>query len=462
MAENEQTENPPLRAAHPAFAMRRNLGRNVRHVRRNYRLGLLDGALLGMAGDFLHPELILAGFIYVQTGSALAVALVTAIQKSGAMFVQFAAGVWIEPFPRRRPLYMAVSALRLLAVLTLGAAMLRLSRYPSSSAMVLFYLALFLHAGSGGALAVIRNDMIGRLIPPHRIGPLLGTRKFLGGVAAVLTGGLVIQPILSRLNYPRNYLTLVAVGALVLLAEAYAWCACREQPGQRVRQRASLPQAFRRGFHWLRTDRNYRRFMWVRISFRCSYVGMAFFIPFGSETLGADGGGLAVMGGILVVVRKTSELAASLLWARTGQYSGYRFALLGSTIATLGGPLLALLAALLPPVFSVDMPGVALPLTLPLLLFLLALASFGAGFSGMLIAGQQFLITNAPPQNRPSYMTFINTLLSPLTLLPLLGAGLAALVGMRALFVLVVAGAAVGVFAARGMEEAPSRRSAAD
>lgn len=438
-----------------AVATKSALGKNVSHARRNFRLGVISGTMGGASNDFLHPELILAGFVYVLTGSTFAVAVVSVLNKAGIMIPQLVVGNMVESFSRRRPAYVIAAVVRLGSAAMMVASMAMLARFNGPVSLALFCSAVFFHAASKGSLGILNNDMIGRLIPPHRVGALLGARKLLGGMMAILAGAAVIQPILSAVVFPYDYLILMIIGTLILIAEMTAWCLCREQPGHRSKRRTSLPDAVRRGVEWIKTDWNYRCYMWIRISFRFSYVGLAFFIPYGTESLGygVGAGGLAVLGGILVAVRKISELTASPFWARIADTRGHRAALIGSSALTLTAPVIALTAARMPVLFELDVPGFAYPVNLPLVVFLLALACLGAGFSGMIIAGQQFLITSAPAEHRPSYMAFINTLITPLTFLPLAGAALAGALGMNVLFMLVAAGASIGVFAAIRMRK---------
>jgi hypothetical protein len=73
-------------------------------------------------------------------------------------------------------------------------------------------------------------------------------------------------------------------------------------------------------------------------------------------------------------------------------------------------------------------------------LYILALAMYGFGIKAVIIGGQRFLITAAPRENRPSYVGFVNTLTSPLTLLPLLAGVAVEVVGMDLIFAVAAAG----------------------
>jgi hypothetical protein len=78
-----------------------------------------------------------------------------------------------------------------------------------------------------------------------------------------------------------------------------------------------------------------------------------------------------------------------------------------------------------------------------------------------IIGGNRFLIRNAPPHRRISYVGFMNTITSPLALLPLVGAWVANTFGMTALFAGILSGGVLAIAAAVYMrpertDEAPA------
>ncbi len=426
------------------------LGDNAPHARGNHIRGVAAGVFAETAREFIHPEIILTGLVYALTRSAVLAAMVPVINKIGIMGPQLIFGARVEHLPRRRPAFIIVTVVRSVAVFALaGSIGLLAIRGATAGALATFYLAYLVMCAASSCGHVVFMDMIGRLIPGNRVASFIGLRMVLGGVLAMAVAFLVIQPILTAVATPYNYLLLSAAGAVLVVIDMSIWCTARECPGPAAAQRARFTESLRRGFTWLREDARYRKFFWTRIGFRVSYLGLAFFIPFGEQQLSREGAtGVALLGGILVGTQRISSILASALWGKVADRMGSRFTLIWAGLLLAAAPLLAVSATVVPRLYDVPLPGIDRGLDPPLTVYLLALVLLSFGVRAQVLGGQRLLITNAPPDRRPTYLSFLNTLVSPLTLLPLAGAWLAHLAGMTTLFLVAMVGGLVTLAAA--------------
>ncbi|MHC4718279.1 MAG: MFS transporter [Planctomycetota bacterium] len=424
------------------------------HVRRNYVLGVLSGAAGTMSFSFLHPELLLAGMVYALTGNRMLVALVTVVSKAGILAPQLLVGARLEHYRIKRPYFLTLAAVRLAALGGMIVCMTQLQGGSLPAALWVFFVAYLAACVCGGAGHVVFMDMAGRMVPTRRVGSYFGLRHFLGGGMAALLAVILIQPILGveRLSVPMRYLIVVAVGVVLSVANVVLFALCREQPGPRARRQTTLVESLRRGVGWLKSDPDYRAYFWQRIAFRISYLGLAFYIPFGADTLARDRSEVALLGGIMVATITLSRTGASAVWGAVADRYGYRRCLLGGGMMFTVAPILALAAPALPEAFSASVPFVPVELTLPLLVYLAALVALGIAMQATVIGGSQFLMTTAPPHRRISYTGFPNTVTSPLTLLPLAGAWLAGTAGVRTLFLALIAGGMAYTWAAVRMK----------
>ena len=423
-------------------------------ARRNYRLGVASGAF-GTAGfDCIHPELILVGLVFALTGSVTLAALVTVISKAGMLAPQLLVGTRLEHRPWKRPYFIGFSVVRLAALAAMIASIPLLGLGVTPWRLTLFFGAYLAYCVCMGSGYVIFMDMAGRMIPTGRVGSFIGMRHFAGGAASAVLGLVVIQPVLSKVPTPTNYFILACLGGALAAVHTVLFGLCREPVSTPAKTSTTLGESLRRGFRWLRTDRNYRIYLALRVTFRVNYLGLAFFIPYGKELVAErDAAGVAILGGIMLAVHKVCRTVSSLVWGRLSDGRGYRTCLVAAGAFFAVAPALALLAPQLPRGFAVAIPGTGAALDLPLVVYLLGLGALGIAFQGGIIGGNRFLITNAPPHRRISYIGFLNMVTVPLTLLPLAAAALAEAIGLTPLFALILVSGLTYVLLALRMRE---------
>jgi MFS family permease len=418
------------------------------HVRRNATLGVLNGIIGNIAQDFLHAEIILAGLVLILTKSWFMAALVPMIQKFGALGPQMLIGRYVEHLPRKRPYFVSMIVLRTVGHIVMVLSLWWVATGGGMQALLLFLGSYFFACVSAGAGHVVSLDMIGRMIPTGRIGIFLGLQSFLGSAAAVVVGLCVIQPILywNALTEPYRYLILVIAGSVLMIGAMCMFSLCREEDGPTARSQTTWGESLRRGWRWLRENRDYRLYLWQRVAFRVNCLSLVFFVPYGQDRLRTlcNLTDLAILGGLFVATLKASRIVGGIFWGHLADRRGYRACFIGAGVFFALAPALAMLAPQLPIVFDIRVPFLSTPLNLPLLVYLLALVTIGMAHQAQIIAGNHFRVTTAPPHRRVSYAGFANTITVPLTLLPLAGATLKKSASAEVLFSLLVAG---GLFA---------------
>jgi MFS family permease len=440
-------------------------------ARRNYTLGVLNGTLGTISFDLLHPELMLAGLIYALTQSPLLVAVVTVISKLAGLLPQLHASSFMEHHASKRPFYVALAVLRgASGIAMLGAMWLFMYRVDGLS-LGIFFGAYLVASIMGGLGYVVFLDMIGRMIPARSIGSFFGNRELTGGLLSLVAGWILVQPILDRGGEGRtsaelvtNYLIVAVLGTILSIVSMALLCMCREEPGPRAARPTTLRESFGRGLGWLRTDANYRAYFWLRVAFRINYLSLAFFIPYGVERIpySADPKGVAVLGGVMIAAIKLSRSLSSAWWGRLADRTGVRPCMIGAGLCFFLGPVVFLVAPHLPPLFSVAIPLTKVVLDLPLTMYFVALIVVGAAIQGDVIGGGRFLVVNAPPARRISYMGFLNTVTSPLTLLPFVGAEVMQHWNVTALYWMILGGGLLYLVSAFGFKNERPEHAAAE
>lgn len=396
------------------------------YAQRNYVLAVINGAMGNLSDSFLNPQLILAAFLYLLTHSKALVGLLMIVETAGQMWPQLFVSRYIEHWPRKQPFYIGATSLRIAGLLTLMASMWLMGDsvhrglpLPSWT-LWLFFLGRFMHRSGDGATLLVFLDIVGQSIDERRRGRLFASRGFFGDALAMAAGPMLVQPILRHFTAPSNYLLLSAIGAAILVFGWTIFCFIRERPNENPIQERTFKEVLADGVDLLRSDPMYRRLLVYRMLVRVATLTLAFYVPFGTDLLGAAG-----LGGLFVGLLGAARLVSAPIWGHVCDRFGSKVCLTGASLGYMAAPILALVSVHLPGVFSIPLPWGHVTLTLRLAVFLLALVVFGLGQRADFIADSSFLLEHAPADRRCSYQAFLSLVTFPMTLLPGLAGWLA-------------------------------------
>jgi MFS family permease len=391
-------------------------------AQRNFRLGVLNGLLFTLAETLVDPTLVLVAFVGSLTHSPLWLGLVVPL-RDGAWFLP---QLWVSGFlqsrPRKITLYRWMVVVRMATWLLMTAAVF-LIRHPGWLLAVFFvtYGVYALAAGVGGLPFL---EVVSKTIPPRRRGQFFAWRLALGGLAAIGASVLVryLLDDSGPLVFPHNFGLLFALGWIPALIGLAAFALIAEPPdrAETVRPRASALAQLTRARQIIRSDGNYRYFLFLRMALLWGGAAIPFFAVYVQQHLG----GPLSMVGVYLAVFTGSSLAANVLLgvfsARLGNRRTMVIASQASLIMT--GVVLALMFLAEP----LRVSGAVASLWL-LPVFVL----YGVRESAQSVSGQSLLLDIAPPSERTLYIGFTNSLLG----LALLSTGLSGLVVARFGFV---------------------------
>ncbi|MBT3269697.1 hypothetical protein HN371_21310 [Candidatus Poribacteria bacterium] len=377
-------------------------------------MGVVSGTVGRLERSFLHVQLVLAAYVYELTQSNALVGLLTTVTEAGMFGPQLYVSSLIEHRARKLPSFIVMHAARTVAVACMCAGVW-VSASHVAAGLLLFFVACVFHRVLHGGSALAFTDIIGKTVDPRRYGGFLAWRAVLGGILALVTGFLVVQPILDRLAFPVSYAVLVGAGVAFTGISGFVFYLAREDPMERVPKRRGLSGVIRGGLADLRADRNYRLLLTLRLLMRANGLTLAFYVPYGVERLGASG-----MAGVFIGVISASRLASSPLWGRVSGGRGNRACLIWSGAFYALSPIAALAATRVPDPAAWSVPWLGFTLSLPLGVYLLSLALFGLALQGNIIARNAFIVEIAPDDRRPSYIAFLNTVSLPMSILPVL------------------------------------------
>jgi len=410
--------------------------------RRNFALGVANGALMTFSLGFIDPYSVLPVFILKLTSSYFLVGAASSMFRAGWLVPQFFVSRFLEARRRRLPIYRLMAAVRV-GALGLASIVLLTARGGDQGAIFLLFFVLYVvWSVSAGFAGVPFMDVVTRTITVRRRGRFFGIRRFLGTMLAALAGILVAR-ILSggSWRFPAEYGILFLISTGVSAVGLFSFCLVREPPEREVR---SVPLSFKQHVleagRFLKTDLNYRRYFVVRVLWMATVMALPFYSAYGIAVLGMK----QEMAGVFVTIWMICSAFSNLLWGYLGDRFGTTVVIVLTSLFGATVPLIALAAAF---ILKLGTPEAAR------YVFLLTFAFNGLAFHGRQLGDTVYLLEISPASHRPTYIGLANTLTSPLAFLPALGGVIASLVSYEFLFAVVLLTGVLGAWMARRLVE---------
>lgn len=426
------------------------------HMRWNFRFGVLNGVFFTLADAFITPALVLPLFVSRLSDSHVLVGLPLAIFNAAWLLPQLFIASRVQHLARKMPWYSRAGAVRGLSILSLAGLLWAFAGTAPGTLLLLFFTFYILYTLGAGVAAIPWIEVVGKTIPPRRRGSFFGLRNFYGGGLAFLASGLVSY-IVSQgavaggpLAFPHNFALLFGVAGVLVSGGVISWALVREPAEMPRAERMAFWAQIRRGPALLRADRGYRAFALARLLLAFSAVADPFYIVFAKEQLGVPVG----LVGLYLAAVTVAAVLSNLVWGPVANRAPNHVAMRVSAAAVLVVPLLALGGAatlraaglLAPAADGSAQPGHYLFAGV----FILWGFATGAGP----IINSNVILNLAPPDERPFYIGFLNTLLGLATLVPILGGTLVDHLGYEPVFLLAAALASGALWASGGLRAA--------
>jgi MFS family permease len=405
------------------------------------------GAFFQAGSSAVDSATIVASFIYQLTGSVFAVGATSAILRLGWLLPQIVVGFLAQRAGRRMPFYV-VGAFGRASALAVIAVLLALAADLPRGWLVFAVLALWtLYAFVSGIVAVPYNDIVGRSIPSEARSRMLALRFFAGGLLA-LAVAWAVHRLLAESGFLTAHALIFALAAALMFVSSVIFVSAGEPAAVRP-SAAAAPGNFadfvRGGWQVLRGDRRFRLFLYVQWLGGAALMALPFYVV-AAMGLGLRASDVA----FLLGAQTAGSLLSNAAWGRIGDTWGKRALLEAVGVLRLAPPLMALVILL--------MGGAGGGWTLWAFAVLFVL--LGALVNGTTIGYLGYLMEISPNERRPAYSAYFNALASPAALLPLLGAVLAELFSLQAVFAAALAAAVVQFVLIRRLAAADSGRGA--
>jgi hypothetical protein len=399
-------------------------------ARRNFRLGVVNGALYQAGDGFVDATTVLPVFLSRLTSSSALIGFASSLPDLGWFLPQFAMVPWIARLPRHLPVYRRAAVVRGAALGLLAALIVPLDRTPGTL-LAVFLACYTLYCFGAGFAGVSWLEVVGKTVPGERLPSYFAQRLFWGGLL-VAAAGLVVRQVLRAHPGGVQFAALFGV-ATVLVSVAYALFGAIREPAGPPDRAASTPLGMlRHGVTLLRGDPTFRRLLIARAALSVWAASSPFMVLFAVHDLG--GGTRAV--GTFLFARMAGAVLSNLAWKTLAERRGPQFVM---RVTTLGCGVLGLGAAVTAALSPWGLGWIATGHAV-LLLEALSFAS-GTVQSGITLAYASLVIQLAPQGGRQSFMGLMNTFLGSTLFLPALGGALVDALNAPAVFALCALGA---------------------
>jgi len=372
----------------------------------NFAMGVLHGTFFTSGMAFANPDTILPVFLSNFTASKVIVGLFSSLMGSLGSIIsalpQMVVANRLENKIHKIPVLRLAIVIRalcwgLLSLITY----LFAASHPKLTLCLVFSL-LFIFTFMGGIATIPFMDIWGKSLPSTSRGRFFGYRQFWGGIVSIGTGSLAAAVLGNKaILFPKNF-ALLFLFAFAFISISYLALGSVKEPVEEVyKDRLAFREFLSKVFTILKSDSNYRRFLYVQILGGAGALALPFYILYGKDILKIK----LAMVGILLLAQMVGSILSNLIWGYLADFAGSKKVIQISTLVGFITPLIA---------FGISPSR---PRLFLVLLFV---------FTGFFIAGRRigisnFLLDIAPAKNRPTYVGVNGSLSIIVAFFPLIG-----------------------------------------
>ncbi len=281
-------------------------------------------------------------------------------------------------------------------------------------------------------------DIISKTIELQKRSRFFSLRNITGGIFTIFIGFFVryVLSDKSGLTFPANYALLFGCVTVAVGTALVTFLNIREPLHPVQTERRTLGRHLKQGPHFLRTDRNYRLFLFFRICTHVAGMCVPFYVPYALDKLEIPESTV----GLFIATGAFSGVISNTLWIYVGEKYGVRWILIFTLAMACMAPLVVVSVRYLPMSWQVPF-------------YLLIFALNGGSMSGMMVGFMTYMINIALPRIRPTYIGFMNTILFPCGLMPVIAGKLVGLLGYEGVFAIAVGIGFFGFLIATRLED---------
>jgi hypothetical protein len=263
-------------------------GVSEKGVRRDFRLGVINGALFGLAETLTDPAIVLVAFVVALGGSPLLVGLAAPIRNAGWYLPQLLVSGRTQSAPRTLPIYARVAVVRLAGWGVIAVAPLLLGWLSPGAVLAVFLVAFLVAESAAGVAGLPFLEVVSKVIPPGRRGEFFGWRLTLAGAAGIVAGWLVHELLRDggAVGLPLNYGALFFLAFLAYVAAMTVFFSVGEPAKAHTVRGIALSEQLRSARGLWAQDSNLRRFLYMRLALIVTGAAVPFYALYAQRELG--------------------------------------------------------------------------------------------------------------------------------------------------------------------------------
>jgi MFS family permease len=383
----------------------------IRNLRLNYTVNILDGAFFGLGLGFASFSTVIPLFVSTMTDSAILIGLITAVHVTGWQLPQLLTAQSVSRMARYKPMVMLMTIHERIPFLGLALIALFYRQIGSTAAIILTFLMLLWQGFGAGFTANPWQNLIAKIIPSNYLATFFG---FQSSAANLLASGGAIAAglLLERVPFPLNFFYCFLINSAVLIFSYAAIGFTREAPHAVAPVVGKQPPIWHNMIEIMRRDKNFNWFLLARMIIQLGTMAFSFYTVFATTRLHGSSYAVGLLTSVLMITQVISNPLLGWLadrWSRKGVLVIGALSIVFSAMAARFAPSIAWLypAMILAAIANTAFWTITMAMTL----------EFGS------------------ESDRPTYVGMANTLIAPATFLaPLIGGWLADSAGYASTF----------------------------
>jgi MFS family permease len=385
----------------------------VKNLRRNYTLNILDGAFFGLGLGFASFSTVIPLFVSTMTHSAILIGLITAVHVTGWQLPQLLTARSVARMTRYKPMVLWMTIHERVPFIGLTLIALFYHQIGTTLAIILTFLMLLWQGFGAGFTANPWQNLIAKIIPSDYLATFFGFQSSAANLLA--SGGAIMAGLLlEQQPFPMNFAYCFLINSIVLIISYGAIALTRESPHHVPQQPDKQPPIWHSMLEIMRRDRNFDWFLLARMIVQLGTMAFSFYTVFAATRLHGSSYAVGILTSVLMITQVISNPLLGWLadrWSRKGVLVIGALAIVLSAVCARYAPSIEWLypAMIMAAVANTAFWTITMAMTL----------EFGSA------------------EERPTYVGMANTLIAPATILaPLVGGWLADSRGYSATFLL--------------------------